>query len=145
MLYFAYGANMDEEILAARGVSSRRVGTGKVANMRLVFHKPGDDGTGKADMQDHKGSFVEGAVYDVPGTSLDNLDVHEGVDRGHYRRQAVSVQTSKGIVECVAYRAAKFRTGLKPSAAYLQTMIRGAEAHRLSTDYVIFLKSHDTV
>jgi hypothetical protein len=45
----------------------------------------------------------------------------------------------------VAYRAAKFRTGLKPSETYLQTMIRGAEAHRLSTDYVTFLKSHDTV
>lgn len=145
MLYFAYGANMDEETLAERGVQYSRVCTGKVRHVRLAFCKPGDDGTGKADLQDQKGSVVEGVVYEVPEVSLANLDVYEGVERGHYRRQAVVVQTSRGELECVAYRAAKFRTGLKPSPSYLRAITRGAEAHRLSVDYVTFLKSHDTM
>lgn len=145
MLYFAYGANMDETTLAERGVTFSRVCIGKVRDMRLAFDKPGVDGTGKADLQDKKGSEVEGVIYEVPEASLARLDVHEGVDRGHYRRQAVIVQTSRGELECIAYRAAKFRTGLKPNPAYLQAMVRGAEAHRLSVEYVTFLKSHDTM
>lgn len=145
MLYFAYGNNMDEETLADRGIEFSRVCTGKARGFRLVFHKPGADGTGKADLQDDRGSVVEGVVYDVPEASLANLDVYEGVERGHYRRQAVMVQTLRGELECMAYRAAKFRSGLKPSPAYLKAMLRGAEAHRLSSEYVTFLRSHDTM
>jgi cation transport regulator ChaC len=145
MFYFAYGENMDEATLAARGVSFTKVCTGKVRHLRLSFQKPGEDGTGKADLKDDKGGVTEGVVYDVPEASLANLDVYEGVDKGHYRRQAVNVQTPRGELECVLYRAAKFKGGLKPSQAYLQTIIRGAEAHRLSPEYIIYLKSHDTI
>jgi cation transport regulator ChaC len=144
MLYFAYGENMDEVTLAARGVQFSRVCTGKVRNLRLCFQKPGEDGTGKADLKDDRGAVTEGVVYDVPEASLANLDVYEGVDKGHYRRQTVTVQTPRGELECVLYRAAKFKGGLKPSPPYLQTIIRGAEAHRLSEDYLTFLRSHDT-
>lgn len=145
MLYFAYGANMDEETLQARGVQFSRVCTGKIKNLRLVFHKPAEDGTGRADLADQQGAVTEGVVYEVPEASLVNLDVYEGVDKGHYRRQTVNVQTSKGELECIAYRAAKFKGGLKPSPAYLQTILRGAETHRLSSDYLVFLRSHDTM
>lgn len=144
MLYFAYGANLDPEILAQRGVDFSRVCPGKVRDMRLVFHKPADDGTGKADLQDHRGSVVEGFIYEVPEESLANLDVYEGVDRGHYRRQIIKVQTFKGELDCVVYRAAKFKTGLKPHRDYLAALIRGAEAHGLSKEYQIMLKSYVT-
>ncbi|KIH77670.1 Cation transport regulator ChaC [Geoalkalibacter ferrihydriticus] len=144
MLYFAYGHNMDPEVLAQRGVSFSRVCTGKIRGMRLVFHKPGEDGSGKADIQDHRGSVAEGVIYDVPEESLANLDVYEGVDKGHYRRQLIKVQTFKGELECVVYRAAKFKNGLKPSRQYLGALIRGAAVHGLSADYQVFLKSHLT-
>lgn len=142
MLYFAYGANMDPEILSQRGVRFTRVCTGKVRDMRLVFHKPAEDGTGKADLQDHRGSLVEGVIYEVPEESLANLDIHEGVDRGHYRRQSIRVQTFKGELDCVAYRAAKFKNGLKPHRDYLAALIRGAEVHGLSKEYQIMLRSY---
>jgi len=145
MFYFAYAENMDEITLAERGVDFTRVCTGKVRHLRLSFQKPGEDGTGKADLKDDKGGAVEGVVYDVPEESLANLDVYEGVDKGHYRRQAVTVQTSRGELECILYRAAKFKEGLKPSPDYLRRIIRGAETHRLSPEYIIFLKSHDTM
>lgn len=145
MLYFAYAENMDEETLSARGVRFERVCTGKVRNLRLAFQKPGEDGTGKADLRDDKTSVTEGVVYDVPEASLANLDVYEGVEKGHYRRQTVTIQTSRGELECMAYRAAKFKLGLKPSRAYLDTIVRGAKAHGLSEDYITFLKSHDTM
>ncbi len=145
MLYFAYAVNMDEETLGERGVQFSKVCIGKVRNVRLVFHKPGENGTGKADLQDHRGSLVEGVVYEVPEASLANLDVYEGVEKGHYRRQVVKVQTSRGELECMVYRAAKFKMGLKPSRSYLERILRGAKAHRLSGDYLAYLNTFDTV
>ena len=80
MLYFAYGDNMDEATLAARGVEFTKVCTGKVRQLRLAFQKPGADGTGRADLKDDQGGVTEGVVYDVPEAALANLDVYEGVD-----------------------------------------------------------------
>ncbi len=144
MLYFAYADNMDIENLGSRNVIFEKVATGKVRHYRLAFHKPAEDGSGMADLQDDRGNVVEGVVWDVPEASLDNLDVYEEVDKGHYRRQPIVVQTSKGELDCITYRAAKYRNGLKPRRDYLEKIIRGAEAHRLSGEYITFLRSHDT-
>ena len=141
MLYFAYGPNMCTDVLAERGVRAVKVATGNVPDMRLVFHKPAGDGSGKADLQDLRGSRVEGVVYDVPEESLARLDVYADVDKGHYRRQLVTVHTPRGALACTAYRAAKFKSGLKPRAEYLGTILRGAEEHRLSPDYLTLLRS----
>lgn len=143
MLYFAYAENMDIETLGRRDVTFEKVCTGRVRNFRLSFHKPGADGTGRADLVDDRGNVVEGVIWEVPETSLANLDVFEGVEKGHYRRVPITVQTSRGELDCITYRAAKFRTGLKPSREYLEAVIRGAETHRLSPEYLTFLRSHD--
>ncbi|MFA5516416.1 MAG: gamma-glutamylcyclotransferase [Desulfuromonadales bacterium] len=145
MLYFAYAENMDIETLGERSMTFEKVGVGRARDFRLVFDKPASDGSGLADLMDDRGSAVEGVIWDVPESSLERLDVLAGVDKGHYRRIRVSVQTSRGEVDCVTYRAAKFRSGLKPSREYLDLIVRGAEAHRLSSDYLTFLRSHDTM
>lgn len=145
MYYFAYGANMDHETLQERKVSFQMVAIGRVQDVRLVFHVPGNDGTGKADLMDDKRSHVHGVVYDVPEESLQGLDVYEGIERGRYRRQTTWVKTSLGELECAVYRGAKFRVGLKPSPDYLERLIRGALYHGLPEHYVTFLQSHGTM
>jgi hypothetical protein len=145
MLYFAYGINMDIESLGSRGVTFEKIINGKARDYRLVFDKPAADGTGRADLQDDRGSVVEGVVWEVPDADLERIAVYEGADQGHYRGMEIVVQTPRGELTCLAYRAAKFRTGLKPSRDYLATLVRGAETHGLSPEYVTFLKSHDTV
>ena len=144
MLYFAYGANMDVETLRERGVDFSFVCIGKVVKKRLVFHMPGEDGTGKADLMDDRGSHAHGVIYDVPEASLAGLDVYEGVERGRYRREEILVQTSRGELVCVYYRARRFRNGLKPSSDYLRRLIRGARHHHLPEHYQTFLASHGT-
>lgn len=145
MLYFAYGRNMNPEILQEKiGDDFATVGKGRVKGVRLVFHRPGGDGTGKADLQDHRGSEVEGAVYDIPDASFVILDRFQNVEGGLCRRQAVTVQTSRGELEAITYRANKFRTGLKPDPEYLRDLIAGAQAHRLSEEYISYLQSFDT-
>ncbi len=117
MFYFAYAENMDIETLGDRNVTFEKIVTGRVRDFRLVFHKPAADGSGLADLMDDRGSTAEGVIWDIPESNLDNLDIFEGVDKGHYRRMPITVQTSRGEMECVTYRAAKFRSGLKPSRA----------------------------
>ena len=145
MHYFAYGANMDVETLKERNVSFEPVVTGKVRDVRLVFHVPGSDHTGKADLMDDRRSHVHGVVYDVPEESIDGLDVYVNVERGRYRRQQVTVQTAQGEISCAVYRGAKFRSGLKPSQEYLNRLIRGARHHGLPEHYLTFLQSHSTM
>jgi gamma-glutamylcyclotransferase len=145
MLYFAYGANMDEETLRERGVDFRFICVGRVRDKRLVFHVPGEDGTGKADLMDDRSSHAHGVIYDVPEVSLAGLDVYEGIERGRYRRGEVLVQTNRGELPCAVYHAAKFRNGLKPSDDYLGRLIRGAQAHGLPDHYQAYLKSYKTM
>ena len=145
MHYFAYGANMDVETLKERKVDFKTITAGKIRDARLVFHVPGGDDTGKADLMDDKRSHVHGVVYDVPEKSLAGLDVYEHIERGRYRRGEVVVQTSQGEMVCAVYRGAKFRSGLKPSKDYLERLIRGARQHGLPDHYLKFLQSHDTM
>ncbi len=145
MHYFAYGANMDVETLKERNVDFEPVTIGKLRDMRLVFHVPGSDDTGKADLMDDRRNHVHGVVYDVPEESLAGLDVYEDIERGRYRRQEVVVQTSRGELSCAIYRGAKFRSGLKPSIDYLERLIRGAQYHGLPEHYLTFLQSHGTM
>jgi gamma-glutamylcyclotransferase len=144
MLYFAYGAKMDTETLAAKGIRFEKVINGRARDYRLVFHKPGEDGTGRADLQDDRGSVAEGVVWEIPDEDLVQLEVAEDQDKGHYARRDIVVQTSRGELACVTHRATKFRTGLKPDREYLGRIIRGAENHGLSTEYLTFLRSHAT-
>ena len=145
MYYFAYGANMDVETLKDRNVNFQQITIGKIRDVRLVFHVPGHDDTGKADLMDDRRSHVHGVIYDVPEESLVGLDVYEGIERGRYRRQQASVQTSRGELSCAIYRGAKFKAGLKPSPDYLERMVRGAKHHGLPEHYLTFLLSHDTM
>ena len=145
MHYFAYGANMDVETLKERQVEFKYVGVGRLKDVRLVFHVPGADDTGKADLMDDRRNHVHGVVYDVPEESLERLDVYESVERGRYRRQEVVVQTGQGELSCAVYRGARFRAGLKPSKDYLNRLVRGAEHHRLPEHYLTFLRSHGTI
>jgi len=145
MRYFAYGANMDVDTLTERNVEFKPIGTGKIRDVRLVFHVPGADETGKADLMDDRRSHVHGVVYDIPEASLAGLDVYESVERGRYRRQEMIVQTDLGEIPCVIYRGARFRAGLKPTQDYLLRLIRGAEHHGLPEHYLTYLKSHSTM
>lgn len=145
MHYFAYGANMDVETLKERKVDFEPVAVGKLRDVRLVFHVPGDDGTGRADLIDDRRSHVHGVVYDVPESSLTGLDVYKNVERGRYRRQQVIVRTDQGELSCSIYRGAKFKVGLKPHVDYLARLIRGAEHHGLPEHYQDFLRSHGAV
>ncbi len=145
MNYFAYGANMDLKTLAERRIGYQAIGRGLLADVRLRFHMPGNDGTGKADIPECRGGLVEGVVYDISAAGMAQLDAFEGIASGHYRRSLVRVRVNGAELDCVVYRALRIAEGLFPSDDYLQRLLRGAETHGLSLDYLRFLRSQPTM
>jgi len=105
----------------------------------LVFNKPCRYG-GCANIEPHKGSEVEGVLYLILEEDLCKLDKYEGYP-DHYDRRRITVYTEEGSLEAWIYVAVKTEPGLKPSRKYMDYLIRGAEQHGLSQQYINFLKS----
>lgn len=74
-------------------------------------------------------------LYRCGPDTLDQLDVYE---RG-YDRQRVEVTDERGVaVTAIAYvaKADRVANGKKPSARYLQKVLRGARQHGLPEAYI---------
>lgn len=132
-LYFAYGSNMDRARLEARIGDVLRSGVARLDDHELRFNKRSKDGTGKANVVQRIGSFVEGGVYEVSDEQLAVLDKFE---KG-YHRVTIAVSRNKAPEMMVTYiaDAAEVDDSLTPSAEYLQFIRRGAEAFGLSRAY----------
>ena len=138
--YFAYGSNMDEDRIRGRGVRVIKWMRGRLKDYRLVFNKPCRFG-GCANIEPSKGSIVEGVLYLIPEEDLYKLDWFEGYPT-HYDRRVFTIETDEGSIEAWAYIAVKTRDGLKPSREYMNFLIRGAEKHGLSREYISKLKNY---
>ncbi len=129
--YFAYGSNLDREQMDRR--LKRAIPAAKPAYLsgyRLAFNKlSGKDGTGKANVMPAAGQRVWGGVYPLNTEDLKKLDRNET----GYNRESGRVICPDGAretdVDCVFYVAQpdKTREGLKPSADYLDRVLRGME------------------
>jgi gamma-glutamylcyclotransferase (GGCT)/AIG2-like uncharacterized protein YtfP len=98
-----------------------------------------------ADIVEAPGDEVRGAVWRVPLAERDALDRQEGLhlDPPHYRRIEVTVTTPDGApLECLAYQVATREAAhIAPAAAYLGTMLRGAEEVGLPAEYVAAMEA----
>ncbi len=98
-----------------------------------------------ADIVEAPEAEVWGAVWRVPLAERDALDRQEGLhlDPPHYRRIEVTVTTPDGApLDCLAYQVATREAAhIAPSAAYLGTMLRGAEEVGLPVEYVAAMEA----
>jgi gamma-glutamylcyclotransferase len=78
---------------------------------------------------------VIGVIYRCSPAALDKLDTYE---RGYERRRIVVTDESGATLGAVAYVAKPDRIvrGGKPSAEYLEKVIRGARQHGLPDAYI---------
>ena len=84
-------------------------------------------------------SVVWGVLIEVDEAQLDKLDDDEGVEKGHYRREKVTVVTDQNIeIEALTYVSEEkwVRNGLQPKEVYRNFCIRGAEEFNLPQEYV---------
>jgi len=147
LLYFAYGCNMDRVFFES--VLDRYLSPGWAARLdgwRLAFNKGGegdDDDHVVANLVDGERCSTYGVVYRLPFESLAVLDEFEGVPE-HYRRGTIWVeplgrQARQAAVAYFGQPSWIVHKG-KPSADYLDLIVRGATGHDLPEAYVDWLK-----
>jgi gamma-glutamylcyclotransferase (GGCT)/AIG2-like uncharacterized protein YtfP len=141
--YFAYGANMDGNILARRlgkadgfNFSRRR---GVLRDYRLSFCKKSysDPSVGYASISSFAGDVVEGVLNDIDEDDLRRLDEVELVPVHYHRRllQVFDEQNGRyAIAHCYVASAGWIAAGLRPAADYIERMLGGGDI--LSDRYV---------
>jgi gamma-glutamylcyclotransferase (GGCT)/AIG2-like uncharacterized protein YtfP len=146
-LYFAFGSNLDAERLRIHCPSARFVLSARLADHRLAFSIESRNTWhgGVADVLPSAGDEVWGALWAISGEHSRSLDEQEGVFRepAAYRRYRVAVATAAGdSVSCRCYRVVDpDPDGFAPSPAYRETILRGARAVALPTDYIARLEA----
>jgi gamma-glutamylcyclotransferase (GGCT)/AIG2-like uncharacterized protein YtfP len=100
----------------------------------LVFNMQGDDGQVFANVE-RPGEGVFGVIYRCSPAALDKLDAYE---EGYERRRVLVTDEGGVTLGAVTYvaKADRVAGGEKPSAEYLERVVRGARQHCLPEAYV---------
>ncbi|MFP4001768.1 MAG: gamma-glutamylcyclotransferase family protein [Candidatus Natronoplasma sp.] len=150
--YFAYGSNLSIEQMKERGIEVLDTELAELPGWRLTFTEYSETWKGGVgDIVPTADRKVEGVVYTLPEEDVVNLDHYEGrsidddMEVGMYRKQHLPVKKSSGWKTVLTYlvnRTEEYRSEvyLKPSKEYMETIIRGAEEHGLSDEYIDLLK-----
>lgn len=140
ILYFTYGSNMDSARLCYRVHSCQFRCIAQLQKFQLRFHKCSNDGSGKCNAF-YTGAptdTVFGVVYEIPLEEKAALDRAEGLGRG-YNEQALRVLLPDGKkLSVLAYIAdpGAIDENLRPYSWYKDFVLRGAEEHRLPSEYI---------
>jgi len=142
--YFAYGSNMSPgTFLERRKMQPLAVRPGYLDGYRLCFDIPiGPGERGVANLALDASARTHGIAYSLTVDDADRLDVTEGVPRGFYYREIVSLTLADGTsVAAFTYRSTITSAGRKPSARYLGILLDGARTHGLPGEYVRWLEA----
>lgn len=139
--YFAYGSNLSEARLHENCPSARLEAIARLPGYRLAFTRRSERwGGGVADIRPDSAGEVWGVAWRIDAADGDALDRQEGAHASppRYRRTEVTVTTPGGeVLDCLAYQVVEPQAEhIAPSAAYLETMLRGARAAGLPEAYV---------
>lgn len=129
--------------MRSRVPSARVIAVARLSGHRLMFHKVGQDGSGKCDIfsTGDRHDLVYGVVYDISPSEKPWLDSVEGLGAG-YAEKPVRVVTQAGAeLLAVSYVATYIDASLLPFSWYKAHVLRGAGEHGLPDDYIRVLDS----
>ncbi len=137
--YFAHGSNMSQRQMKERCKEGKfkTLGRAFLKGYRLVFDGYSITREGPvANLVPSEGGIVWGVLYEVSEKCLEELDGHEGVGSGAYKRVKVEVHSEDGkSFMAYTYLREPLEEG-KPSRKYIKTLLEGAEAVGLPEEYV---------
>jgi gamma-glutamylcyclotransferase (GGCT)/AIG2-like uncharacterized protein YtfP len=150
--YFAYGGNMDEDLMIDRGINFQYFANGILENYQFVFNKllkPGEKRKeigAAANVELKEAEIVWGVIYELTSEEeLKKLDYFEGAGYGRTKRVIIIMDEKRGVgrVSAFLYEAKKDNKieGFRPSAGYLSRILKGAIKHRLPADYINKVRS----
>ena len=143
-LYFAYGCNMDADLLSrilgedlAAGWAARLTG------WRVAFDLRDADGSAVANLIPREGCISYGVVYRLPRDCLSALDRFEDCP-ARYRHETLWVEPlrSRARQAALAYVGEEEWQGEeeRPVPEYLEHIVSGAKGHSLPPPYVAWLE-----
>ncbi len=144
MFYFAYGSNMNLDQMRERRVSYENSRRALLRDYKLGFTKTSKRyNAGVADIVESRDDVVEGVLYEVTEEGMATLDKFEGVNQNTYKRMKVMVQLEDGEkLEAITYKVVSAEEPfIPPSKEYMNKIIKGAEIHKLSSNYIQRLKA----
>ena len=90
---------------------------------------------GYASITPSESEFVLGEVFTLSQQDIDYLDIYESVEEGMYLKSNLSVETSKGTIDCLIYIASDSTPGI-PKEEYIERINLGIKSANLPDDYV---------
>ncbi|WP_068547835.1 gamma-glutamylcyclotransferase family protein [Thalassotalea crassostreae] len=129
MKYFAYGSNMSIRRLSARVPTVERLGTYRLVQHQLRFHKKSADGSGKCDafFTGNSNDTIIGALYEINYEEKHMLDTIEGLGKGYDEKIVIVANENGEQYEAITYYATDIDTRLLPYTWYLNHVIIGAK------------------
>ncbi len=144
--YFAYGSNLHPLRLSERVPSATLIGTARIHDHKLIFHKIGRDGSAKCSYITKKEAVLYGAVYAIAHEDKAILDRIEGVGSGYIQKQMI-VHCNADEFECFTYQAQAgyIDNSLKPYHWYKQLVLLGARHLDFPENHVFSIESHPSI
>ncbi len=135
-LYFAYGANMDVAVMAARCPKSRPLGRARLARHRFIVMEQG-----YASVIRDARTHVHGLLWDLALSDTPALDRYEDVRGGLYKKAVTPVlREASGPARALVYLGSAVREG-EPRPFYLEGVVAAARALGLPAPYISYLES----
>jgi gamma-glutamylcyclotransferase len=148
LYYFSYGSNLHPLRLMARVPSAKLVGSTRLAGHRLMFHKRGQDDSGKCSLLNTgtESDAVFGAIYTMAHEHKHMLDRIEGNGSGYIDRR-ICVRHQEQEYSCFTYLAeeAHIIDNLKPYHWYKQLVVLGAQYLQFPDAYIASIEMVDSV
>jgi len=123
-IYFAYGSNMNLDQMASRCPDAMPLSEAWLDDWRLQFR-------GVADIEEHAGECVPGALWKITPQCLRSLDRYEGWPH-FYGRYLVEARTPRGRQTCFVYAINRKRDLAIPSDHYYSGIYRGYQMFGLA-------------
>ena len=128
--YFGYGSNLSKEQMAIRCPESKYYASGTLSGYSWLINA-----RGYASIKRSDSDFVLGEIFTLSQQDVDYLDIYESVEEGMYLKTNLSVETSKGTIDCLVYIASDSAPGI-PQEEYIERINLGIESANLPDDYV---------
>ena len=128
--YFGYGSNLSKEQMAIRCPESKYYASGTLSGYSWLINT-----RGYASIKPSESDFVLGEIFTLSQQDVDYLDIYESVEEGMYLKTNLSVETSKGTIDCLVYVASDSTPGI-PQDEYIERINLGIKSANLPDDYV---------
>lgn len=142
--YFAFGANLDESVLAQRCIKIFSSFDHALEGATLQFSQPGFfNQQGYASADPCEGGVVYGKVYQILATDARRMDYFEGVPFLHVHEK---LYAQAGEIRFYYYRTTLIAEGLKPTREYLDYLLNAyATMDIVPQDYIEQMKKTETL